>query len=378
MNFEKLDRFLDEMPSRGIPACSFLVTQDGKPIYTRNVGFADPEKTRPTREDDLYWVCSITKVTTCVAALQLLEQGKIALEDPVSKYLPAYANLTVLGADKVSTSPAKNTLTVEHLFTMTGGLGYGIRSAPVLEARRDPMASTIDVVNAFVKVPLYSEPGTHFRYSLCHDVLAAVVEVASGIRFADYVKQNILDPLGMQDTGFHLPAEKQSRMTTMYRYTHGLAVSKPIPCENPYRLTENYDSGGAGLYTSPADQIKLLTALACGGTAPNGAQILRPETIARMGENRLPDSARPQFEPHRFFGYGWGLCCRAHVNPTISSVPSSVGEFGWDGATGSFALVDPQRRLAMYFGLHIFDCTYIYYNAHPRMRDMIYEALDQE
>ncbi len=377
MHFDKLDRFLDAMPERGIPACTLLVTHKGEPLYTRNVGFADVEKTRPTCEDDLYWVCSISKVTTCVAAMQLVESGKLRLEDPVSKYLPAYANLQVLGPDKISTSPAKNVMTVEHLFTMTGGLGYGIKTPAVLEARKDPMASTIDVVNSFVREPLFFEPGTRFRYSLCHDVLAAVVEIVSGLRFADYVKKNILDPLDMKDTGFHLPPEKQARMTTMYRYTHGLSISKPIPCENPYRLTENYDSGGAGLYTSPADQIKLLTALACGGSAPNGARILRPETIARMGENRLPDSARPYFEPHRFFGYGWGLCCRAHVNPTVSSVPSSVGEFGWDGATGSFALVDPKRQLAMYFGLHIFDCTYIYYNAHPRMRDMIYEALDE-
>ena len=378
MSFEKIDRFLDGMPERGLPACSLLVTHKGKTVYNHSAGYSDLEKTKPANPDDLYWVCSITKVTTCVAAMQLVESGKLRLEDPVSKYLPAYANLRVRGADKVSSYPAKNAMTVEHLFTMTGGLGYGIKDGPVWEARKNRQASTIEIVNSFVEVPLFSEPGTHFRYSLCHDVLAAVVEVVSGMRFADYVKENILDPLDMKDTGFHLPPEKQDRMTTMYRYTHGLAVSEPIPCENPYRLTENYDSGGAGLYTSPADQIKMLTALACGGKAPSGRQILRPETIALMGKNRLCDTARPDFEPHRFYGYGWGLCCRAHVNPNISFSPTAPGEFGWDGATGSFALVDPTNEIAMYFGLHIFNCLYSYYNVHWRLRDMVYEILKEQ
>ena len=121
MRFDKLDRFLDAMPERGIPACTLLVTHKGEPLYTRNVGFADVEKTRPTCEDDLYWVCSISKVTTCVCAMRLVEEGKIKLDDPVSKYLPAYAHLTVKDPTQ-GFVPAKNVMTILQLFTMTGGL----------------------------------------------------------------------------------------------------------------------------------------------------------------------------------------------------------------------------------------------------------------
>lgn len=378
MNFEQIDRFLDGMPSRGLPACSFLVTHKGKTVYNHSAGYADVAKTKPASPDDLYWVCSITKVTTCVAAMQLVESGKLRLDDPVSKYLPAFAELSVRGEDKKSVFPAKTVLTVEHLFTMTGGFNYKINSEPLLQACANRSASTQEVVNALAKTPLDFEPGTHFQYSLCHDILAAVVEVISGMRFADYVKRKILDPLEMKDTGFHLPLELEPRMTAMYRYRHGIFKSEPIECSNRYCLTDNYDSGGAGLYTSPADQIKLMTALACGGKASDGTVILRPETIAMMGENRLCESALADFMPYRLYGYGWGLCGRAHVNPNISLSPTAPGEFGWDGATGSFALVDPTNEIAMYFGLHIFNCLYSYYNVHGRLRDMVYEILKEQ
>ena len=375
MNFEKIDQYLDTLPQCGIPACSFLVTHKGKEVYSHSAGFADLEGNRPADVNDLYWVCSITKVTTCVAAMQLVESGRIKLDDPVSKYLPAFSELYVRGEDKKSVYPAKTVLTVEHLFTMTGGFGYDINSDVLKDARANPNASTQEVVNALAKEALFFEPGTHFRYSLCHDILAAVVEVASGMLFRDYLKKFILDPLDMKDTGFHLPKELESRMTTMYNYTHGISKSTPIECKNKYCLTDNYDSGGAGLYTTPADQIKMLTTLANGGKAPDGSQILRPETIRMMGENRLCDTARADFMPTRLYGYGWGLCGRAHVNPTLSRARSSVGEFGWDGATGSFALVDPEKQVAMFFGLHILGCQYIYHAVHPTLRDMTYEAL---
>ena len=379
MNFEKLDRFLDTMPQRGFPACSLLVTQNGKPIYTRNVGFSDLQKNTPATENDLYWVCSISKVTTCVAAMQLVEQGRLGLDDPVASYLPAFKNIYIKDDNNAKTvSPAKTVMTVKHLFTMTGGLDYKLTHPSLVEVCENKQATTREVVDAMAKIPLHFEPGTHFRYSLCHDVLAAVVEVVSGMRFGDYVKKYILDPLDMKDTGYHLPAALQDRMTTMYRYVPGFAKSEPIKCENKYCLTDNYDSGGAGLYTSPADQIKLLTALACGGKTPNGESILRPETIAMMGKNQLCDSARIDFEPTRLHGYSWGLCGRAHVDPKLSDALSSVGEFGWDGATGSFALVDPAKQVALYFGLHIFGCQYVYHHIHPRLRDMVFAEINSQ
>ena len=375
MNFQKLEAFLDTLPQKGLPACSLIVTHKGKEVYSHSAGFSDLEKTKPADVNDLYWVCSISKVTTCVAAMQLVEKGILKLDDPVGKYLPAFSELYVRSKDKKTVTPAENTLTVEHLFTMTGGFGYDINSEALKAVRADSNASTQEVVNALAKEALNFEPGTHFRYSLCHDILAAVVEVASGMLFRDYLKKFLFDPLGMKDTGFHLPAELADRMTTMYDYTHGVSTSRPIECKNKYCLTDNYDSGGAGLYTSPADQIKLLTALANGGKAPDGTQILSPETIAMMGENRLCDAARADFMPSRLYGYSWGLCGRVHVDPFLSDSRSAKGEFGWDGATGSFAMVDPTNEVALYFGLHVFSCQFVYHHVHPLLRDMTYEAL---
>ncbi len=376
MNFEKLDALMESMPERGLPACSFVATHKGKTVYQKSVGYSDSAKTKRADMNDLYWVCSITKVTTCVSAMRLIEAGQLHLEDPISKYLPAFRNLTVMTPE--GPVPAKNAMTILHLFTMSGGLDYNLNKEPIVEACKNPLASTQEVVNSFAASPLLFEPGTHYRYSLCHDVLAAVVEVVSGMRFQDYVKKYILDPLGMCDTGFHLPAEKADRITAMYRYNPGYFTANEIPAQLKYRLTDNYDSGGAGFYTSPADQIKLLTTLALGGTSPNGYQLLRPETVELMGREHLPYEAKPDIFPTRLFGYSYGLCCRCHVDPTVSLSPSSVGEFGWDGATGSFALVDAKRQVAMFFSLHIFGCGYAYHAIHPQLRNLIYEQLDKE
>ena len=379
MHFEKLEAFLNEMPRRGLPACSLLVTHKGKLVYSHSAGFSDVEKTKPANENDLYWAFSITKITTCVAAMQLVEQGRLRLDDPVSKYLPAFSELFVCDKNTGEISPAKTTLTIEHLFTMTGGYGYYKKNEPecLTRAFANKETTTQELINALAQVPLAFEPGSAYQYSMCHDILAAVVEVISGERFADYVKAHILDPLGMQNTGFHLPEDEvEQLLSATYRYIPGVSKSTPIPSENKYNLQPNLDSGGGGLYTSPADQIKLMTALALGGTAPNGAQILRPETVAMMGENRLNDKVLSTFMSTRLYGYGWGLCGRAHIDPVVSGARSSVGEFGWDGAAGSFALIDPKQELALFFGVHIRGCQYVYHFIHPRLRDMTYDALE--
>ena len=378
MNFEKLETFLSDMPHRGIPACTLLVTHKGEQVFSRSVGFSDVEKTKPANENDLYWAFSITKITTCVAAMQLVERGALKLDDPVSKYLPAFSELFVRNKTTGEITPAKTTLTVEHLFTMTGGYGYYNKNEPevLTQAFANPNTTTLELVNALAKVPLDFEPGSAYQYSMCHDILAAVVEVISGERYGDYVKHHILDPLGMKDTGFHPTPELKSRMSASYRFIPCVSKTTPIVPENKYGDLPNLDSGGGGLYTTPADQIKLMSALATGGKAPDGTQILSPETIAMMGENRLSEKVLPTFYPTRLYGYGWGLCGRAHANPVLSCARSSVGEFGWDGAAGSFALVDPKQQLALFFATHIRNCQYVYHFIHPMLRDMTYDALE--
>lgn len=375
MDFSKLDRLMDGMTARGIPACDLAVTYQGKTVYRRGVGFSDVAQTKPVSRDDLYYVFSISKITTCVAALRLVEAGKIDLDDPVSKYLPSYAYLTVKNS-MGGITPAQNTMTIRHLFTMTGGMNYSLTSTAIVRALQNPSASTLELVAAMAESPLEFEPGVNYMYSLCHDVLAGVVEVVSGMRFSEYVQKHILDPLGMKNTGYHLPPKLQPRMSTMYTFVPRVQRAVETPLSNAYILNDNYDSGGAGLYSCVDDQIRLLTVLACGGKTEDGYVLLRPETIASMGENLLPESAMPQFCPTRLYGYGWGLCGRAHVNPTVSCALSSVGEFGWDGAAGAFGLVDPKTQVALYFGTHVKGCQYIYHMIHPLLRDLVFEGIE--
>lgn len=377
MNFSKLDTYLKQLPSCGIPGCELAVTYKGELVYRGFAGYADTEKMRPVSENDLYYIFSISKITTCVCAMRLVEEGKLGLDDPVSKYLPAFAYLTVKGPTG-KPRPAQNVMTVRHLFCMTGGLNYDLESAPIQRAKQDPNANTISLVNAMAEMVLQFEPGTQYLYSLCHDVLAAVVEVVSGMRFADYVQKTVLDPLGMTDTGYHLPAEKRSRMAQMYTFTHRLMLSTPIEVDNFCILNDNYDSGGGGLYSSTNDQIKLLTVLANGGKTADGYSLLRPETIRMMMVNQLPDSAMPQFSPTNLFGFGWGLCGRVHMNPVVSRSRSAVGEFGWDGAAGAYGLVDPEKQVAMYYAMHVRNCRFGSHIVHPTLRNLAYECIEDE
>ena len=370
MTTTQLDRFMEEMPARGIPESELCVTLDGKLIYCKTVGRENPER-------NMALVCSVSKITTCVAALRLIEEGRLSLDDPVEKYLPAYQNLMVKQPDG-SVKPAKTKMTVLHLFTMTGGLNYTLDTVPILRACAAPGAGTVDVVNSFAEAPLDFEPGSRFQYSLCHDTLAAVVEIASGQRFADYVRENILLPLEMEDTGYHLTEELMPRLARQYTYIKGVNRAKEVTPYNRYILTPDYDSGGAGLYTTAIDQLKLLTALALGGTAANGYRLLNEETVKMCETGRLNDSVLPTFFPARLFGYNWGLCGRVHTNPDVSCSLSPVGEFGWDGATGPYALVDRKNRLAFYFGMHIYGCTYVYNHLHPIIRNNVYMTFAQD
>ena len=374
MSFSKIDRMLETLPACGIPSSDFIITHRGKQVYRGSAGFSDREGTRPVSPNDLYYMFSVSKVTTCVVAMRLVEEGKLGLDDPVSKYLPAYRYLTV--KDKNTVKIPQNTMTVRHLFSMMGGLNYNLNAAPILRARQAPDADTLSIVNSFAESPLDFEPGTRYQYSLCHDVLAAVVEVVSGMRFASYVQKTVFDPLGMKDTGYHLPEELKPRMSAIYTHVNGLLKATPAELNNPYIFNDRYDSGGAGLYSSANDQIKLMTVLANGGKTEDGYSLLKPETIAMMQVGQLPDAARPQFGVTRLYGYSWGLCGRAHVDPIASHARSAVGEFGWDGAAGSFALIDPAKQVAMFFAMHVLGCPYSYHTVFPTLRDLADEAIE--
>ncbi len=375
MNFQKLDALMTNMPAYGIPASELAVTYKGKLVYRKCVGASDEAGTKPVTENDIYWIFSISKITTCVSCMRLVEEGRLQLDAPVSDYLPAFADLTIRRADG-SVEAYEGSVTVRQLFTMTCGMNYDLLMKPITELReQNPDFTTMEAVNAMAKNPLIYEPGTHYQYCLSHDVLAALAEAVTGERFADYVKRIMLDPLGMQDTGYHLPKEKEGRLSEMYTYVHGIMKPKRMEPVNNYILSPNYDCGGAGVYSTVNDQIRLMTVLACGGKTEDGYSLLKKETIAMLGENQLPDSAKTNFGVSRLYGYGFGLCCRTHVSPLFSRARSAVGEFGWDGAGGCYALVDPTNEVAIFFGSQVRGCQYVYHMLHPLLRDYAYEAM---
>lgn len=377
MNFDKLRDLIATLPSRGFPACDLSLAKDGKEILRLCAGYSDAAATKPVSKNDMYWVFSISKIATCIGAMRLVEEGKIALSDPVGKYLPAYNSLTVQEKDG-SIRPAKTPMTVLHLFTMTGGLDYNADKGTLKAFRAaHPHMTTREFTDELARQPLNFDPGTHFAYSLCHDVLGALVEEVSGMRFSDYMQAYIFDPLGMKDTHYHLPEEKRTRLCAVYQFKHGSYSAQHLPNHThpAYRYSDCYDSGGAGLATTVNDYMKLLSALACGGTSPEGYRVLRPETVAMLTRGFLGDSARADFMPGRLYGYSWGLCGRVHLEPHLSFAKSPIGEFGWDGAAASFALVDPTNRISLFFATEVLGCHYAYNAIHPLLRDLAYEGL---
>ncbi len=374
MNFSKLDAFMEKMPLRGYPKCELAIAKAGKVIYRKTV--TAPDVPADTKEKDIYWIFSATKVITCIAAMQLLEKGLISLHEPVSVYIPEYQDVKIKTENGDLISP-KHPMTIEHLFTMTGGLSYDTSTDEIHEAmKNDP--STLGIVRAIAKTPLLFEPGTHYRYSLCHDVLAAIVEIVSGMPFSAYLQKNLFEPCGVKDMGFHPNDEQKARFTAMYNYRNGTAKAEPRSLRNAYCFSPLYESGGAGLFATVDEYIKIIKAIANGGKTENGALLLKPETIAMMGKNHLCEDALNDLANTRLHGYGWGLCGRAHMNPTISLSRAPIGEFGWDGAANAFVMIDAENQIALYFGTHMMGCNYGYHVIHPTLRNLTYECLETE
>lgn len=373
MDFTKLDKLIDSLPACGIPMCDLAVTYKGELVYRHSSGYSDAELTKPTSADDIYWIYSNTKITTCIAAMRLIEEGKMSLDDRLSKYLPEFESMQIRKQDG-STVPASTPITIEHLFTMSAGFDYNSAAAPI-KAAKEACGSTLDVVKAMSKVPLGFEPGTNYRYSLCHDILAAVVEVVSGMKFSEYTDKYIFKPLGMTNTGFRPTEEQKKRFSAMYNYHGGINKAILTDCTNLYAFSPTYDSGGAGLYSTVDDYLKLVTTMALGGTSKDGYHLLSPESVKLMQVNRICDEGRRSFSTTRLFGYGWGLCGRVHVDPVVSHSKSPVGEFGWAGAAGAFNLMDPENQIALYMGTQVKGCQYIYHKIHPEIINIVYEAI---
>ena len=357
----------------GVPGCDIKIMRDHETLLRYSSGTRDYENTQPVRLDDMYLLFSCTKPITCAAAMRLVEEGVIGLDDPVSKYLPEFQDAFLLKDGKPT--PVQNTMTIRHLFTMSAGLDYGLRAQPIQDVlAADPNAGTVDIVKAFIRSPLQFEPGSKFLYSLCHDVLAAVVEVASGKRFSEYLQETIFEPLGMKDTTFHITDVQKQRLAAVY-YSPEKGVCQPYTQECDFKLSDNYESGGAGLYSTVEDYSLFADAMANGGIGITGKQILKPETIDLMRTEQLGNyTMDSRFGCAAGPGYGYGLGVRTLIDKSEGQ-RSSIGEFGWDGAAGSYVMIDPKYNLSIFFAMHVRAWPNLIGYGHIPLRDLTYEVL---
>lgn len=353
MNRTELRDFLNALESFGIPGCDCVVHHNHKPVFRHMTGYADKERTKPITRNTTYWMYSTTKLLTCTSVMQLVEKGCLTLDDPVYAYLPEYKYLKVRSG--LGVKPAQNTMTIRHLMSMQSGLNYNISAPSIIQTLKDTkgQATTRELVQAFAREPLDFEPGTRFQYSFSHDVLAAVIEVVSGYSFDRYMEENILEPLGMSNTGFELTPERQALMSDQFRYNALSRTAKPISEKNEYVLSPNYLSGGAGLISKADDFILFLDAMCNGGIGANGCRILNKESIELMRSDQLAAQSRQDFSAFDRKGYSYGLGVRVLVDKEVSGAKSPLGEFGWDGAAGASALIDPVNHLAIFYVQHV-------------------------
>lgn len=391
MNFDKLTEYIDSLNKEyGIPAVDCKITKGHEVVYRHMTGYSDFENTTPITEDTLFRLFSATKVVTMTAVMQQIERGNLKLFDEVRNYLPEFDRMKVVDEFKFefplrwpeSTDKchyAHNTIRIIDLMSMTAGLSYDTYSKELNDIREksNNQASTREVIAEIAKMPLVYEPRTRFSYSLGHDVLAAVVEIVSGQNYSEYLKVNIFEPLGIKDFYFHWDGDKHlsDRICAMYLGVFGTDEIKPDDgvMSGGFKITANYESGGAGLAGTVDAYSIFIDALSNGGVGVNGARILSEESVKMFTVPYTTGQMSEDFAIAGKVGYEYGLGVRVLVDDKASKSP--VGEFGWDGAAGAFALVDPINHISIFYAQHIFGFPKVYSEIHPKIRDLAYECM---
>lgn len=378
MDFTPLKEFMEHIAGRVAPGNAICVYHRNQEVFRYCCGYADVEKQLPMDEEKLINIYSCSKPATVVAALQLVEQGRMGLDDPLYAYIPEYAHMTVREGDHLR--PAKNPITLRHLFSMQAGMDYDLEHPVMAQLRQQTggRMPTVAVARALAEKPLLFEPGSNWNYSLCHDVLAAVVEIVSGVRFQDYMAQNVFAPLGIDGVYYHQTPEIQEKMAAQYRWEGGaddLVVAQStgvqlgkgeltrIGPENVFIFGSDYDSGGAGIITSVEEYAKFAGALGC---QSREGRLLKPETFALLRQNQLSPEAMRSFNWPQLSGYGYGLGVK-------TALTEDHRDFGWGGAAGATIFADPELELGVFYAHHMLNPQESYYQ--PLLRQAIYHSM---
>ncbi len=374
------------------PGMVVLVARDNKIAWFDAIGYRDREAKAPMTKDALFRIASMTKPITSLSIMILAEEGKLQLDDPLSRYLPEFKSVTVgvektdgTGKPQLVSEPAAREITVLDMLRHTSGMTYGIFGKSMVKDRYnaakpfDPAQTTAEFVTKMSQLPLQHQPGTRWEYGMSTDVLVRVVEVVSGKPMDQFVHERILRPLRMNDTGYWVEPERQGRVAE----PQIIAATGKRPAFPNVTLKPRWIPGGHGLVSTAGDYARFCQMLLNGGEL-DGVRIVSAETLALMRKDHLPPGAvvlSPEAKaawgivaPTVENGQGFGLGFAVRTSEGTNKIPGSIGDYFWAGAQGTFFWIDPQKRMFAIMMLQAPIAT----NRPPRlwMREYVYRALN--
>jgi CubicO group peptidase (beta-lactamase class C family) len=365
---KNVDAYLQRIVEQGkVAGAAGMITRHGLEAYCASFGMRDITKKAPLKNDAIYRIWSMSKTFTVVAAMTLYEKALFRLHQPIADFLPAFKDMKVAEQDKrgvISLVPAKRPITFEHLFTMTSGLPYPgegsyssmammeIQSKAGKDARNGKPWNTARMVDESARTPLCFHPGDQWLYGFSHDVLGRLIEVITGKTLGEYLAETIFQPLGLKDTAFYVPKEKQDRVVTPYMLgSKGLEEIKDEH-DNASSNPPAFESGGGGLCSTMADCARYAQMLLGSGKLGN-ERVLSRKTVELIKTNHVEiQLLRPSFFGH-MTGYGYGLGVRTMLNTAEAGLNGSPGEWAWDGMMGTYYCVDPTEDMTALFFIQL-------------------------
>ncbi len=343
------DAMKADVSAEHVPGVLALVARRGKVAYLETAGYANRERKTPIRLDTIFRIYSMSKPITSVGLMMLYEEGKFTLKDPVSKYIPEFANLQVLEESPSGNKlvKPKRPMTVQDLLRHTAGLTYGLFSKSAVDTMYEeakPLSATVldDFITRLSKLPLRFHPGTRWHYSVAVDVQGKLIEALSGQRFDRYLQERIFVPIGMTDTGFHVPRSKQDRFAAMYAPDKSGKHLEVAPAGMSARFLDEsstFYSGGGGLVSTAFDYLRFSQMMLNGGEL-DGVRLLSRKTVDLMASDHLGEIGGRDAT-----GYGFGLGFAVHTDPAQSGLNGSKGEYNWSGLAGTKFWIDPVEKL---------------------------------
>lgn len=380
-----------EVDAGQIAGAGYLLLQGGKERYFSTCGYADRERRTPIERDTIFRLFSMTKPVTAAAVMLLVERGELDLRDIVSQYLPTFREQTVWNPDGEPV-PARCAATIYDLLNMTSGIPYpenwegcspsGRLMDELFQELKEAQAggqrlTTREWVDRIAGIPLAFQPGERWMYGLSADVLGAVVEVVTGKRYGDFLREEIFAPLGMVDTGFYVPEDKLGRFAQNYIWNgekRALEVYTDCNLGEYYGSDVSFESGGAGLVSTMEDYSHFAQMLLQGGIY-DGVRILGEKTVQFMRQDRLSPEQKWAFLWDSNLGCGYGCLMRVLTDQGAAGTIGSLGEYGWDGWTGNYVTIDPADDMVMLYFIQ--RCGYSSTSALRKLRNVTYGALER-